>query len=208
MRRAVLLIALLPLFGRDKASEYPAHASLAGMDIGAEYLDHSIPSEKGSYIAKDYLVVDVGVFSSTREGIEVKGGEFSLRINRDKHLLVPVSPGMVAGALKYPDWEGRRGAAGQQQSASTTGRFPGDPEAGPPIIPTVEAPPDPSGIEKQIPTSIDEAIAAVSFSEGITKRTYKGCLYFRYRGKMKAIKSLELIYDPGEGRPKATIPLF
>jgi hypothetical protein len=33
-------------------------------------------------------------------------------------------------------------------------------------------------------------------------------VFFRYRGKMKAIKSLELIYDPGEGRPKVTISLL
>jgi hypothetical protein len=208
MHRAVLLIALLPLYGRDKASDYPVHASLPGMEIGAEYLDHSIPSERGSYIANDYLVVDIGVFSSTREGLDIKSGQFSLRINRDKRVLVPVSPGMVAGALKYPDWEGKRGAAGQQQSPSSTGRFPGDPEAAPPIIPPVQAPPDPSGIEKQIPTSIDEAITAAAFSAGVTNRTFKGCVFFRYRGKMKSIKSLELIYDPGEGRPKATIPLF
>ncbi len=217
VHRAVLLIALLPLYAqapRSKATDYPVHASLAGMEIGAEYLDHTIPSDKGSYIAKDYLVVDVGVFSSTREGIDIKSGQFSLRINRDKRVLVPVSPGTVAGALKYPDWEGQRGASAQagpviySTTPNNTGHFPGDPQAPPPIAPPMEAPPDPSGIEKQIPTSIDEAIAAVAFSEGVTNKTFKGCVFFRYRGKMKSIKSLELIYDPGEGRPTATIPLF
>jgi hypothetical protein len=72
----------------------------------------------------------------------------------------------------------------------------------------VEDPLDPSGIGKQIPTSIDESIAAVALSEGPSNRTAKGCLFFRFAGKMKSIRSLDLVYDGGEGRPKATIPLF
>ena len=218
MHRAVLLIAVLPLYAqsgppRAKASDYPAHVSLPGMEIGAEYLDHSIPSEKGFYIAKEYLVVDVGVFSSTREGIDIKSGQFSLRINDGKRVLVPVSPGTVAGALKYPDWENQRGGSVQAGpviygTPSAEGRFPGDPGAPPPIPRPVEDPPDPSGIGKQIPTSIDESIAAVALSEGASNRTAKGCLFFRFAGKMKSIRSLDLVYDGGEGRPKATIPLF
>jgi hypothetical protein len=72
----------------------------------------------------------------------------------------------------------------------------------------VQTPADPSGIEKQIPTSMDESIANAALPDGPTHKAVKGCVFFRYRGKMKSIKSLELIYDPGEGRPKATIPLF
>jgi hypothetical protein len=208
VRRAVLLIALLPLYARDKATDYPVHASLAGMEIGAEYLEHSVPGEKGFYIVADFLVVDVGVFPSTPEGVNVKSGQFSLRINRDKRVLVPVSAQTVAIALKYPDWEGKGGAAGQQQNVSPTGKFPGDPDAPPVIGPGVQTPADPSGIEKQIPTSMDESIANAALPDGPTHKAVKGCVFFRYRGKMKSIKSLELIYDPGEGRPKATIPLF
>jgi hypothetical protein len=208
VHRAVLLLALLPLYARDKATEYPVHASLPGMEIGAEYLEHSVPGEKGFYIVTDYLVVDVGVFPSTPEGVNVKSGQFSLRINHDKRVLAPVSPEAVAAALKYPDWEGQRGAAGQHQSPSATGKFPGDPEASPPIVPAGTPPPDTSGIEKQIPTSMDESIANAALHDGPTHKAAKGCVFFRYRGKMKSIKSLELIYDPGQGRPKATIPLL
>jgi hypothetical protein len=207
VRRAVLLIALLPLYARDKATDYPVHASLPGMEIGAEYLEHSVPGKEGFYIVTDFLVVDVGVFPSTPEGVNVKTGQFSLRINRDKRVLAPVSARTVAAALKYPDLESQRGAAGQQQSASAMGKFPGDPDAPPPIVPA-NAPPDPSGIEKQIPTSMDESIASAALPDGLTHKAAKGCVFFRYRGKMKAIKSLELIYDPGEGRPKVTISLL
>jgi hypothetical protein len=211
-------MVLLPLYGqngpaRSKATDYPVHATLPGMEIGAEYLDHSVPGEKGFYIAKDYLVVDVGVFASTSDSISVKSGQFSLRINDGKKVLVPVSPGTVAGALKYPDWENQHGASAQvgpviYGSPSPTGRFPGDPGAPPPIQGPVEAPPDPSGIEKQIPTSLDESIANVALHDGLNHKEARGCLFFRYAGKMKSIRSLDLVYDSGEGRPKATIKLF
>jgi hypothetical protein len=218
VHRAVLLSVLLQLHAQDgparsKAADYPAHAALQGMEIGAEYLDHSVPSEKGSYIAKEYLVVEVGVFASTPDSISVKSGQFSLRINDGKKVLVPVSPGTVAGALKYPDWENQHGASVQAGpviygSPAGVGRFPGDPGAPPPIQPPVEAPPDPSGIEKQIPTSIDESIAKVAFPDGPVHKEARGCLFFRYSGRMKSIRSLDLIYDSGEDRPKATIKLF
>jgi len=218
VHRAVLLIVLLPLHAQDstsrsKAADYPVHAALAGMEIGAEYLDHSVPGEKGFYIAKEYLVVDVGVYASTPDSISIKSGQFSLRINDGKKVLLPASPGTVAGALKYPDWENQRSASVQAgpviySSPSTMGRFPGDPGAPPPIQPPVEAPPDPSGIQKQIPTSIDESIANVALHDGPIHKAARGCLFFRYSGKMKSIRSLDLVYDAGEGQPKATIKLF
>lgn len=218
VHRAVLLMVLLPLYAQDgperaKAADYPVHAALAGMEIGAEYLDHSVPSERGSYIAKEYLVVEVGIYASRPDSVSIKSGQFALRINDGKKVLVPVSPGTVAGALKYPDWENQRSASVQAGpviygSPSAAGRFPGDPGAPPPIQPPVEAPPDPSGIEKQIPTSIDEAIAKVALHDGPIHKDTKGCLFFRYAGKMKSIRSLDLIYDTGEGQPKATIKLF
>jgi len=213
VRRAVLLTALLPLYAGSKASDYPAHVSLAGMEIGAEYLVHSIPGESGFYIAKEYLVVDVGVFSTTHEGVAVKNDQFSLRINDGKLVLSPAAPGTVAGALKYPDWENQRAATAQAGpviygTPSPVGRFPGDQRAPPPVPRPVEDPPDPSGSETRAPKSIDESIAGIALSEGPTNKTAKGCLFFRFTGKMKSIRSLDLVYDGGEGRAKATIPLF
>ena len=213
VHRSVILAALLPLYAGSKASDYPTHISLPGLEIGAEYLVHSIPGETGFYFAKDYLVVDVGVFSSTREGVTVKNDQFSLRINDGKLVLSPASPGTVAGALKYPDWENQRAATVQAGpviygTPPTVGRFPGDQRAPPPVPRPVEDPPNPSGTEPQAPKSIDESIASIALSEGPTNKTAKGCLFFRFSGKMKSIRSLDLVYDGGGGRAKATIPLF
>jgi hypothetical protein len=186
---------------------------VAGLEIGAEYLVHSIPGENGFYIAKEYLVVDVGVFPSTLEGVDIKSSQFSLRINDGKTALVAVSPGMVAGALKYPDWENQRGASAQAGPVSistppTVGRFPGDHREPVPVPRPVEDPRDPSGTEQRAPKTIDESIADVALSEGATNKAAKGCLFFRFAGKMKSIRSLDLVYDGGDGHPKASIPLF
>src|SRR5579872_5290099 len=86
VHRAVVLAVLLPLYAQDtaqhsKASEYPAHVSLPGMEIAAEYLLHSIPTAKGFYVSRDYLVIDVGVFPIDKERITISSGQFRLRIN-------------------------------------------------------------------------------------------------------------------------------
>jgi hypothetical protein len=59
---AFLLVLCAQDAPRSKASDYPAHIALTGMEIGAEYLVHSIPSEKGDYFAKEYLVVESPFF--------------------------------------------------------------------------------------------------------------------------------------------------
>jgi len=76
------------------------------MEIGAEYLVHSIPAEKGDYFAKEYLVVEVAIFPVTKNSLKISSGHFTLGINR-KSTLSAQSAGTVAAALKYPDWEQR-----------------------------------------------------------------------------------------------------
>ncbi len=198
---------------RSKASEYPAHVSLPGLEIGADYLVHSIPGEKGFYFAKEYMVVDVGVFPATSESFDIKSGQFALRINHGKSVLVPVSAGTVAAALKYPDWEQRPNLTAQAGplifgAPPSVGRFPGDPRETPPIPNPAGGPPDPSGLEKAQPKTIEQSIANAALPEGQANKPVKGCLFFRFPGKMKSIRSLELMYDAGVDQPKATIPLF
>ena len=197
---------------RSKASDYPAHVALPGMEIGVEYLVHSIPAEKGDYFAREYLVVEVAIFPVTKDSLRVSSGHFTLRINK-KSTLSAQSAGTVAAALKYPDWEQRpqmTGSAGPViYGAPQVGRFPGDPTA-PRPMPTPRAPDqaDSANIEKQSDLPIEQAISRVALPEGIVPEHVKGCLFFRFEGKLKSIKSLDLIYDAGGNSPKATIPLL
>jgi hypothetical protein len=218
VHRAVVLAALLPLYAQDapprsKAADYPAHVALPGMELAAEYLLHSIPTAKGFYVSRDYLVIDVGVFPAAKERITISSGQFRLRINHQTLELPPDSPGTVAADVQYPDWEQHPTATAQAGpvilgAPPTVGRFPGDRRESPPISPPVPEQPDPTGMGKEPPKTIDQLIALAALPEGSSNKPLKGCLFFRFRGKTKSIKSLELVYDAGDGGAKATIPLF
>jgi hypothetical protein len=218
VRRALLFLAFLPLFSQDNAprskpADYPVHVSLPGMEIAAEYLLHSIPTPKGFYFTKEYLVVDVGIFPGAAESIKISSGQFTLRINHGQSTLPPDSPGTVAASLKYPDWEQRPTAVAQAGpvilgAPPAVGRFPGDPREPPPISPPGKEEPDPSSAEREPPKTIEQMIALAALPEGPSNKPAKGCLFFRFRGKTKSIRSLDLVYDAGEGGSKATITLF
>lgn len=197
---------------RSKASDYQAHVSLPTIEIGAEFLLHSVPTDQGFYVAQDYLVVDVGVFPAAHESVKITPGQFRLRINHKTPELSPDSPGSVAADVKYPDWEQHPTVVGQAGpvilSDPTTPRFPGDPNAHPPIAPPLPKEADRHGIDTEIRKTIDESVANAALIEASGTKPIKGCLFFRFRGKTKSIKSLELVYDGGDAGPKATISLF
>jgi len=220
--RSVLIASLLltALFAQDqpaertKASEYPAHTSIRGLEIGAEYLVHSVPGAKSYLFAKDYLVIEVALFPSKGERIRIANSQFTLRVNRGKLVIAPDSPGTVAGSIKYPDWERQQAAtiqAGPVLLGGPSGvpRFPGDPTQDKRIPqPAGDPTPDSSGMNRPVEKSIDETVALAALAEGFIETPVRGCLFFPFRGKTKKIRSLELAYEPGEGKPTVTIPLL
>ena len=196
---------------RVKASDYPAHTALANLEIGADYLVHSVPGERGFYFTRDFLVVEVGIFPATREGVTLSSRQFTLRIN-GKTVLYAESAGTVAASLKYPDWEQHPTMTAQAGPViigpPAVGRFPGDQRAGIPLpVPRQPDTHDQSGVDKPVDKPIEQAVANAALPEGSASKPVKGCLFFAYKGKTKSIRSLELIYDAGENGPKAKIPL-
>jgi hypothetical protein len=201
---------------RSKISDYPVHAKLSTMDIGVEYLLNSIALDKGMYIARDHLVLEVAIFPSRQSGVNVSTSQFTLRVN-NKTILYTDSPGAVASSLKYPDWQTHPNAtaeAGVGNGSVILGapppvaRFPGDRRADrPPSVPKVEQQ-DPSGEPKATGQPIETQIAIAALPEGQSQKPVKGLLFFPFSGKTKSIRSLDLIYDGGESGLKTTIPLF
>ena len=157
MHRAALVAVFLALASqaqppRSKATDYPAHTALPGKEIGAEYLLHGIPSEKGFYFTKEYLVVDVAVFLPVAGNSKISDGQFRLRINHSPLTLPTDSPGTVAASLQYPDWEQRPTLTAQAgpivYGPPAVGRFPGDHRDIPPLPPTVKDPSATSGTRR------------------------------------------------------------
>jgi hypothetical protein len=192
---------------KDKASDYPVHATAGRISIGADYLIHSIPAGDQTLLAKDYLVVEVAVFPAVAEPVSIDGNTFKLRLNRQKFLLTSIAPGFVAASLKYPDWEQHPAAevsAGMGDAGVTlgrpqaAGRFPGDPTGTqnrlptPPRAPTTE---EQNGIQRERPETVDEIIARTALVEGPADHPVSGFLYFPYKGKIKSLKSVDLIYE-------------
>ena len=212
---AYLVVAAQEKEPRSKASDFPAHAQVANAEIGAEYLVHSIPAATGSYFAKEYLVVDVGIFPQSGSGMMISTGQFTLRINGGKSVLYSQAPGMVAASLKYPDWEQRptvAAAAGVGDGVVVigpprVGRFPGDPTVNRSPLPPVAKAPEDNTVEKAPQMPLEEAISRASLAEGKADRPVKGCLFFPFKGKTKSIRSLELLYEAESGS-KAKLPLL
>jgi hypothetical protein len=213
--RSILAVCvLLPLLlGQDpaqrtKASDYPVHSQLQGLEIGAEYLVHNIPAVQGEYWAKDYLVVEVAVFPAAADGVRIFANDFTLRLNA-KQILYTISPGSVAASLKYPDWEQHpnlSAAAGIGDGAvivgapPVVGRFPGDPTGIPPVrAPKPRSTEDTYGVPQEQSIPLDQAITSVALPDGFQQKPVKGCVFFRFEGKLKSIHSLELIYTDRNG---------
>ena len=203
---AIALTASAVLFGqasqveRQSASEYPANTSAPHVEIGAEFLARSIPVQKGVLFARDYLAIDIGVFPKPGPPVGVGSGQFTLVINREKIPLQTHSPGMVAASMEYPDWEPHTGlTAGVDVEGVDVGtpqtwpgrRFPGDGRADPH--------PGHATAEVDSSESLDDQVLHVSLPSGEFSRPVRGLIYFQYKGKVRKIQSLRLLWDGPAG---------
>lgn len=196
---------------RSQASEYPVHTAVGKLSIGAEYLVHSFFYRNQTFVTSDYLVVEVAVYPAAGEAVGVASGQFMLRLNGKNQLLQAQAPGFVAASLKYPDWERRRrlevsggiGDAGVRIGGpARVERFPGDPrpqQTRLPAPPRAPTPQDPSGLEREAPLRAEDAVVEAALPEGKSPGPVSGYLYFAYKGKLKSIRKLELIYKVAAG---------
>ena len=200
---------------KEKAADYPVHVALPGMELGAEYLVHSLPGPKGVIFVRDYLIVEVAAYPTNLVGGEWKTAQFSLRINK-KGAIPPDSPGMVAASVKYADWQQRptfsaQGGIGDGSVAigqpPNVARFPGDPTASRPIPSPVPEPENPAGEGTAPELTIDQICQRQALYDGPFRKPVNGFLYFPYEGKLKSIHALELVYESADGT-KTTIKLL
>ena len=190
---------------RSHPEEYPVHVDSAPAAIGAEFLVHSLPTEKGMLLAGRYLVVEAGIYPHHHEPVAISAEQFRLIVN-GRSLPDPDSAGTVSASMKYSDWEPRRGmqasggmgpiVVGPQQPA---GRFPGDPTApGPVEQPTPQQ--DPTGAPAYEMT-VDELVLHAALPTVTTRAPVDGCLFFHYDGKASKIRTIELVWQVPNAAP-------
>lgn len=168
-----------------KAADYPAHARLSGIEIGARYLPHGLPSGPGVHAAKDLLVVDVGIFPEARSGVNVSKSQFTLSVD-DKITLAAQTVGSAVGSVV---------AAREPSSRDGTVQLGGPPLAQPPgARQEVESAMPRRPISLDPESSVSQA-RKPALAEGFTSKPVSGYLFFRFDGDPKSIRSLELIYD-------------
>jgi len=187
---------------KPKAEDYEAHVQTRTAAIGAEFMIHSISGQGQTYIAPDYLVVEVALYPPKGQAIHLDEGAFALRVNGRRPALAPATPAMVAASLTHPDWQtGPRleGGIGAGPADVIFGRprptqFPGGQQP----LPTPPRAPDadpPGGIQPEPRVKAEDLAVQAALPQGDWKGPVSGFLYFAYKGKAASIKSLELLYD-------------
>jgi hypothetical protein len=187
---------------RPGPADFPVHEETVQLAIGAEFMVHSFGRDSDRYVNEDYLTVEVGVYPNNRAPFALAIGQFTLRINRKKDVILAAAPSVVVASLNYPDWEQRGRVDGQAGPVimgrpQATSRFPGDNRPAQGRLPDPpQAPSDPAltGPAHIAPSAL---LREVALKEGEHKFPTGGYLYFPYRGKIKSIKSLDLLYNNG-----------
>jgi len=177
---------------RKTPADYPAHIAVPDMNIGVEYMVTTFAAEGQTFTVDDHLLLEVGIYPRGEAKVDVR--RFTLRIN-GKRLLMTQIPGMVAASVKYPDWTNKptlEASAGPiiLGRPQSVGRFPGDRR-----IPETRR--DPVADDSLKPAAVDyEALIKKSaLPEGQFNKPVAGYLYFPFDGKLKSIKTVELLID-------------
>jgi hypothetical protein len=209
--RLLLFLAVSAAFAQTtpkaKPEDYPvqAHAMVQGkhVDVGAEFMVHSFSQGEESYIAPDFLVVEVALYPAADDALKVDRSEFKLRINGKKQSLEAQPPQLVASSLTHPEWQNRprmEGGGGLGGIGVGIGRprpvdIPGQPpQPGTRLPNPTPAPRDDNGVEREPRIKPEELVLRTAFPTGEFRKPTSGFLYFPYKGKIASLKSIELLY--------------
>jgi hypothetical protein len=182
---------------KEKLAEYPLAAESTEASIGAEFMVHSIMSQEQTWVANDFLVVEVALYPKGTKGITIANSMFKVSID-GKRMIDAQSPYMAASEMTNPYMDmgsGGVGGIGQREGP----RFPGDtrPDQNRLPVPPGGTPRDNSGVEQRPVQTMREAVIASALPEGKTDKPVSGLLYFPFRGKLKKVKSIELVTTIG-----------
>ena len=185
------------LGARSTPAEYPSRTTAGKVTIAAEFKGHSVPTAQGTALtSEDYIVVEAGLFGPPDSRLTFTLSDFSLRVNGKKQALESLPCGMVVGSLKDPEWEPPEPKASKGGKTSINGGGGGGDSKDPPA---------PVKIPIEVQRSMAQRAQKAAMPEGDRPLPQAGLLFFKYGGKTKGIRSLELVYDGPAGH--ATLEL-
>jgi hypothetical protein len=203
VRPILLLLAAVAVWAqgsepKPKPEDYEIHGRAGSLDIGADYMVHTYSGEGQTCIAEDYLTVEVAVYPPKGVKLRIDPFDFTLRINGKRPAISPQSPQTAAAGLSNPQWNptGPRieGIAGLGNIGVILGGPPGMGRPAP-RTPRAPEPEDRSGLGKKESLSAPELLVRVALPSGVYNGPVSGFLYFPFKGKIKSIGSLELLYQ-------------
>lgn len=194
-----LALALAALPG-TAAGEFLITQGASGEVMASAAFHYRSVSHGGrSYFLDRHLVVQLTLSSTALRRLKLSAGQFHLRVN-GKAVLAAEPAGLVAYSMKWQGTDqGVRAQAGPiiLGGPPTQPRFPGDRTGQPlPRVPESRPAGAPARPEEQ---DLGEVLAEAALPEGDLLLPVSGYLYFRYPGKIKSIKKLELLYQAPEG---------
>ena len=175
---------------RATPADYQAHKQVGAFNIAAEFTGHSVPTPQALYTTEDYVVVEVAFFGSPNARLKLSADDFSIRINGKKTPALPYA--LVFSSLKDPEWEPPESAGGKEGKSkggiSTGGGGGGN-----------DPPPSPPKMPIELKRVMQQRVQKSVLREGERTLPEAGFLYFQHGGKVKGIRTIELIYNGAAG---------
>jgi hypothetical protein len=185
---------------RASSSDYQAREKAGKVTIAAEFKAHFVPTPLATYTTEDYVTIEVGLYGEEGARLTLSPGDFSIRINGKKNALPAQSFVLVMSSLKDPEWtppESSSSSSGKSKTSINTGGGGGQSDQGnlPPIV----------HMPAELQHAMNVRVQKAALAEGDRALPQAGLLFFSYRGQLKGIQSVELLYKGPAGT--ATVAL-
>lgn len=182
---------------RAAPTDYQGQAQLGNLTIAADFAEHSVPTEEGVLSTEDFVTVEMAWYGPPGARAKIAADDFSLRINGQKTPLPSRQYSLVFASLRDTEWELSKKVADTRAKTSVGGGGQDESTFGEPATT-----PKPSFEMKR---GMVQRVRKAALPEGDRLLPQAGLIFFQYGGKVKNIRSVELIYEGPAG--KATMAL-